>query len=74
MANELATDYAGNVVEEVTDFGDGTGSRAVYENGVLSYTEEIVLPILPPVEPTPEEQIAILQETVDGLLAMIAGE
>lgn len=74
MPNSKATDYAGNVVEEVVDNGDGTGTRTVYEGGEISFIEEVVLPILVPETTSPEEQIAALQETVDGLLVIIAGE
>ena len=42
----------------------------VYENGVLVSSTVIDIPDLPP---TPEEQIAELQATVDTLLALLEG-
>ena len=75
MPNERATDIDGNLVEEVIDNGDGTGTRTTYEDGEVATTEALTgLPIPEPVVPTPEEQIADLQETVELLLAIIEGE
>ncbi len=57
MPNERATNYDGDLVEEIVDNGDGTGLRISYEGGEVVDTEAIELPALVVEEPTNEERV-----------------
>lgn len=70
----------GNIVEQVVDNGDGTGTRTVYHpDGTVDTVEQLTgLPI--PVEPEPDPvealqaQVQAQQETIDALLAALGGD
>ena len=65
----------GNIIEQVVDNGDGTGTRTTYDaDGQVAGTEELTgLPNPEPAPPSLGEQVAELQATVTALLAIIEG-
>lgn len=65
-------DRDGNLLEQVQDNGDGTGTRTTYDaEGNVTGTEELTgLPIPEPPEPTTEERLA----EAEALLAALLGE
>ena len=69
----IVTDSDGNVVEELTDRGDGTGTWTHYADGEVIATHEVTdLPVVPPDPPVqvlvPIEGggVASLDITADG--------
>ena len=69
----------GNVIEQVVDNGDGTGTRTTFtpEGEVESVEELSGLPIPPEPEPDPvadmQAQLAAQQALIDELLAALGG-
>ena len=69
----------GNVIEQVVDNGDGTGTRTTFHpDGTVDTVEQLTgLPIPPPPEPDPmadmQAQLAAQQALIDELLAALGG-
>ena len=77
--NETTFDSNGNIVEQVVDNGDGTGTRTTFHpDGTVDTVEQLTgLPIPPPPEPDPmadmQAQLAAQQALIDELLAALGG-
>lgn len=74
MSNERVTDYEGNLVEEIIDNGDGTGTKIVYDLAGGQSSEDIELPIVQEPELSPEEQLEQLRVRVEELSELIESQ
>ena len=68
----LPTYFAGVLVSELDDHGDGTGTRTHYAPDGTVTTETVTDLLIQ--APDPVEQIAELQSQLDSVLALLAGE
>ena len=86
MLNITVLDVQNQVVEQVVDNGDGTGTRTTFHaDGTVDTVEQLTgLPIPPPPEPDPmadmqaqlaaqQDQLAAQQALIDELLAALGG-
>ncbi len=87
MLNITVLDVQNQVVEQVVDNGDGTGTRTTFHaDGTVDTVEQLTgLPIPPPPEPDPmadmqaqlaaqQDQLAAQQALIDELLAALGGD
>lgn len=64
----------GNIIEQVVDNGDGTGTRTLYDtDGNVTATEQVSVEIPEPAPPSLDERVAELVATVATLLSIIEG-
>ena len=79
MLNITVLDVQNQVVEQVVDNGDGTGTRTTFHpDGTVDTVEQLTgLPIPEPPEPDPVEalqaQVQAQQATIEALLDALGG-
>ena len=62
----------GNIVEQIIDNGDGTGTRTTFHpDGTVDTVEQLTG--LPIPEPEPPDPMAEMQATIDALLDALGG-